>query len=496
MIEFGQYNERSIGWASFHPFEGFAYLWEVSLLGANTPAAVGMNPIIFKKEEETKLMQQLAIDLANEGLTAEAIEQKLMWEKTEEYIRYRVRNASRFIDASLRTIVLDEDEGIMSVVGKLKPDYIPEGGKADSMVMQNVMFPLKKGWTLAKAKAWIGARELTALNVIINSVVPFQDLALADEDTALDNDAAESRRREYAGGEDNIDWAKYLKAFLWYDSENKETFGGYKLPIADVIDGDLKAVPKGIFAAAGAISGARGGVDIPEDDIESIKKHLEKYYAKMDRESPWEEAAKKDSQKGMDITALKLTTLNTSEGGTVMPEGTTETIVVVEAGSSADLAKKNATIRAETELQEAETQAKLIRENVELRKTCDAARLEAINSEVRTMQAEGYIVKAQVDAGLVDALASIPDEAEVLVGDKKVKARDVIIGTLKFGGKLKLKHEIAKDVLPDDTNDDLAKAEAHGVKTDVERRRRQLMQDNPKMKYAEALDRATREVRK
>lgn len=126
------------------------------------------------------------------------------------------------------------------------------------------------------------------------AVVPYQDLPLADMDTEWD--AAKARKNvakwassDGSGDKDKIDWAKYRKAFLWYDAENKENFGSYKLPIADVFDGRLKAVPKAIFAAAAAIQGARGGVDIPDADKEKIKKILEKYYKKMDRTPPWSE---------------------------------------------------------------------------------------------------------------------------------------------------------------------------------------------------------------
>ncbi len=126
------------------------------------------------------------------------------------------------------------------------------------------------------------------------AVVPYQDLPLADMDTEWD--AAKARKNvakwassDGSGDKDKIDWAKYRKAFLWYDAENQENFGSYKLPIADVFDGKLKAVPKAIFAAAAAIQGARGGVDIPDADKEKIKKILEKYYKKMDRTPPWAE---------------------------------------------------------------------------------------------------------------------------------------------------------------------------------------------------------------
>lgn len=496
MVESGEYNERSIGWASFHPTPGFPYLWEFSLLGANTPAAVGMEPIIFKQEEEEKMTRQLEVDRVNEGQTLDAIANQLAWEKTEEHIRHQLRQPSRFRKETMRTIELDVDEGIMAVVGKLKPEYIPEGGKAGSMVMQNVMFSLEKGWTLAKAKKWVGEHNLAALDVTIASVVAFQDLALADEEMAWDNDAAEKHRREDAGGEDDIDWDKYRKGFLWYDSEKKEKFGSYKLPIADIVDGSLKAVPRGIFAAAGAIGGARGGVDIPDDDVAGVKSHLEKYYDKMDRKAPWQEETSGDAPDG--TKTPDLTILKSNEGGKAMAENAVieGSVVLIEAGSPIDLAKKNVAIREKKEQQERETQEALMRENAELSEKFVASRLEAIKSDVRTMHAEGYILSAQIDMGLVDALAAIPDDVEIAVGDKKRKARDIIYDVLKFGGKLKLKHELTKVVEEGELVDDLDRCDALGLETETERLRLQYMKDDPKLSHAQAIDKAMRVTRK
>ena len=133
--------------------------------------------------------------------------------------------------------------------------------------------------------------NLQAQVTAVKAVVPFQDLPLASEDRSWDADAARARVANWAGGPDkaNIDWAKYRKAFLWYDAENAENFGAYKLPIADVINGQLMAVPRAIYAAAAAIQGARGGLNIPDSDITAIKRHLERYYKKLDREPPWAE---------------------------------------------------------------------------------------------------------------------------------------------------------------------------------------------------------------
>ena len=107
------------------------------------------------------------------------------------------------------------------------------------------------------------------------------DLEIAPRDTAWDAAAADKRVQEYAGGKDKMDWAKYAKAFFYVDETNKELLGSYKLQFADVIDGSLVAVPKAIFAVAGVLNGARGGVNIPDSDAAEIKDKVAAYYARL-----------------------------------------------------------------------------------------------------------------------------------------------------------------------------------------------------------------------
>jgi len=57
---------------------------------------------------------------------------------------------------------------------------------------------------------------------------------------------------------------------------------------ADVVDGELKVVPRAVIAAAAVVDGARGGVNVPKGDIDRIKSHLAEYYAKMGATPPWE----------------------------------------------------------------------------------------------------------------------------------------------------------------------------------------------------------------
>ena len=120
------------------------------------------------------------------------------------------------------------------------------------------------------------------------SVSAFQDLPLADRDRAWDGDAAESRVRQWAKATEKPN-EKYRDAHVWYDHGKKDNFTGYKLLIADVIDGKLRAVPRAVMAAAAVMQGSRGGVDLPDRDIDRVKSHLAKYYAKMDDTPPWED---------------------------------------------------------------------------------------------------------------------------------------------------------------------------------------------------------------
>ena len=119
------------------------------------------------------------------------------------------------------------------------------------------------------------------------SVTSFQDLPLADRDREWDGDAAQKRVRDWAGASDKPN-KKYRDAHVWYDADAKENFSAYKLLIADVVDGRLKAVPRGFMAAAAVMQGSRGGVDLPDKDRDRVKSHLAKYYAKLGERAPWE----------------------------------------------------------------------------------------------------------------------------------------------------------------------------------------------------------------
>lgn len=119
-------------------------------------------------------------------------------------------------------------------------------------------------------------------------VVPFQDHPLADTDREWDAAAAQQRVVAWAtNADEEIDWQKIHWAFTWFDSDNPETMGAHKLPIADVIGGRLVVVPGAIFNAAARLNQA----DIPASDLPGVRNHLGRYYEKMGLTPPWEESA-------------------------------------------------------------------------------------------------------------------------------------------------------------------------------------------------------------
>ncbi len=207
-----------------------------------------------------------------------------------------------------------EDERGLFVKGNINLDT-QSGRESFALMKQGVLEDMSIGFItrdseMSDGKQMIKEVDLFEISLVtepanqeaqitaIKAVVPFQNLPLADVGRAWDSDAALGRVRELTGSEDGPS-DTYRKAFLWYDRANADEFGAYKLPIATVVDGRMVAVPRGIFAAAAAIQGARGGVFIPEADRPGVIRNIERYYEKMDRESPFEKGFSPDEIKGL-----------------------------------------------------------------------------------------------------------------------------------------------------------------------------------------------------
>lgn len=108
------------------------------------------------------------------------------------------------------------------------------------------------------------------------------DLPFTGRDVAWDGSAAEQAVAAWAAKGDGVDPAKYGRAFFYRDPDaDPTTQAAYKLGFATVVNGELRAVPKGIFAVASVLSGGRGGVDIPAAEQQKVQSRVGAYYRRM-----------------------------------------------------------------------------------------------------------------------------------------------------------------------------------------------------------------------
>ena len=106
-------------------------------------------------------------------------------------------------------------------------------------------------------------------------------LPLADRDRPWSGSEARASIKEHTGSTEKPS-ASYKKYFMWYDAENADKFGSYKLPFAMWIDGQFKAVPKALSAIRGALAGARGGLDgVSADDRATITRRVNAYLNRL-----------------------------------------------------------------------------------------------------------------------------------------------------------------------------------------------------------------------
>jgi hypothetical protein len=118
----------------------------------------------------------------------------------------------------------------------------------------------------------------------------WDDLPFADRDVEWDKGAAVGRLVEWASDGDQLDLDKYGRAFLWHD-DPADAQGAFKLPIADVIDGELTIVPRAVFAVAARLN----QTDIPATAKQDVRDVLDDLYDQMADEfdddslqAPWD----------------------------------------------------------------------------------------------------------------------------------------------------------------------------------------------------------------
>lgn len=167
-------------------------------------------------------------------------------------------------------------------------DYRREGDKVLRLIKEVELWEI----SLVDEPMNPGARVQT-----VKSAASLGELPLADRSTPWIADKAFSRVKDLTGSIDTPS-ESFRDAFLSFDVEKSGSFEAYSLQIADVVDGVLVAVPRGIFSAAAALVGVRDCPALSDLEKADAIETVERYYKKMDLESPF-------GKKGVDSTVCE-----------------------------------------------------------------------------------------------------------------------------------------------------------------------------------------------
>lgn len=134
----------------------------------------------------------------------------------------------------------------------------------------------------------------------VKGFVPYGDLYIDREVKDWDQEATFKKLCEKLG--DNIEDLR--QCFLFADGDDPKSFDP-RLLIADVDErGRLATNRIALYKAAALFAGARGGVQLPEDAETAVKSTLDRYYSKLNLESPFKSLSA-DEYDGLDAGELE-----------------------------------------------------------------------------------------------------------------------------------------------------------------------------------------------
>lgn len=154
--------------------------------------------ITSRHGEASHAKERLFICRSGKGASAtadtgasEALHSQAIWEETKSEVRYRVRDPQEFEPDSFRRKALDGIEGVSILIGRLKPEFVPDGADPHVLVLQAYRFVRKTsenadGWTLEKAQEWIEKHETQAADAALRVDENLSALAAAPLGEAVD----------------------------------------------------------------------------------------------------------------------------------------------------------------------------------------------------------------------------------------------------------------------------------------------------------------------
>jgi hypothetical protein len=135
--------------------------------------------------------------------------------------------------------------------------------------------------------------------------IPFKHYPLADEDTAWD-------AGEVIKASDVEDLA-IICAYKADKPEEDLTKADFKFPHHMSKADGYKTVWKGVAAAMAVVRGARGGANVPDEDLDAIEAHLAKHYKEFDKDVPEKSHSAEGTKSGARLSAHSLAAIDEIE---------------------------------------------------------------------------------------------------------------------------------------------------------------------------------------
>jgi HK97 family phage prohead protease len=288
-----------------------------------------------------------------------------------------------------------------------------------------------------------------AAPVVEKGAIPFKAFPTS-EATGWDEAKAEKRVRVFcskdgSGDPDQMDWPAYRACFAWYDANKTDNFGSYKLLHTDVVDKKLTTVLGGVMAAGDVVQGARGGVKIPDADMDGVKSHLRRHYKEFEKVAPWdkEEAHTPTTANGGTEKTMQIKTIKEPEALASLRDRGHVTLMIENAAGGQDEVRVELPHVA-TAIRTAEARvATLEREKSEL-----TANRDLVVVERDTAQRERAVALAELTALELNPLIGLepyqmtPAEADALKALRSVDA--AMYKTLSASARKRYDEGVAK----------------------------------------------------
>jgi hypothetical protein len=256
-------------------------VWRLVKQGHQKASSIGFVPLEWVTQEDKGKWQDVVGKLAGE------------W---EEFTPKAAKDCSRIITKCL--LLEHSDVGIASNNDTAVISVAKSFG-ADEAMLKHLGF---------KETA-----PVTPEDIEVKGNIPYLNLGNAEKGAEWNGP------REVAKSEIEV----LKKICTWFSDTAPEMKSSYKLP--HHFASDLKASWRGVVAAMGALLGARGGVEMPQDAKNASYQHLSKHYKDFDQEPP--------AQRDYSLSELKSMFHELYYVPTIIPVKQTERIIRVVGNS-------------------------------------------------------------------------------------------------------------------------------------------------------------------